>query len=59
MQPNKKPIGNTGKFYDRRTSVVAAISNVSNSGALSTPMKERIFELIKLVHSVEASVEGG
>ena len=58
MQPNKKPIGNTGKFYDR-TSVVAAISNVSNSGALSAPMKERIFELIKLVHSVEASVEGG
>jgi hypothetical protein len=45
MQPIKKPDGNTGKINER-TSVVVAISNVSNSGAESAPMKEKILELI-------------
>jgi len=58
MHPNKKPVGNTGKI-NNRMSVVVAISNISNSGAVSAPTKKFFFELLKLVHSGEASVEGG
>ncbi len=58
MHTNKKPVGNTGNI-NNRMSVVVAISNLSNSGAVSAPMKKIFFELMKLVHSAEASVEGG